>query len=222
MTTSIHPGTFQVKIPAEQVVLTGELALPEHPHGVVLFVNAHGAGATGRTRLLAADLNRAGLATLLFDLRSHEERQRLVGPHDIATLTDRLLSVTEWVGLEPDTCDLQQGYLATGSGSAPALVAAARAGHKVHAVVCRGGRPDLARDWLSEVVAPTLLIVGAEDLTLRTANEEARRLLRCPTRLTVIPGAGRDLEEAGSLQLVSREALAWFDEYLHAGWTVGR
>ena len=215
MSMIVHPGTSNVIIPTETVVLDGELSLPDHPRGIVLFVNGSGSGGIGtRNRRLAADLNQAGFATLLFDLRSHEERHRLTGPHAAIELADRLLSVTEWAELEPEVGDLAQGYFAAGVGAGAALLAAARAGQKIHALVCRGGRPDLAHDWLSEVLAPTLFLVGEHDLTVRNLNREAETQLRCPHRMVVVPGAGHNFEEPGSLESVSREATAWFSCHL--------
>jgi putative phosphoribosyl transferase len=221
MSAIIHPGTNQVKIPTEQIVLNGELSLPEHPHGIVLLANGTGSsGMCSRNRRVAAALNQAGLATLLIDLRSTAERQRLNRPQDIATLADRLLSATEWLGLEADTGDLQQGYFASGIGAGVALVAAAKAGHKVHAVVCRGGRPDLARDWLSEVMAPTLFLVGADDPIVLQLNREAQELLRCPRQLVVVPRASHSLGEPAAMEQVSRQAVEWFGQHLHVGWHV--
>ena len=219
MSSIVHPGTYQVKIPTDQVVLNGELSHPEHAHGIVLLANGTGSnGMCSRNRRVAAELNAVGLATLLLDLRSADERQRLTGPHDIARLADRLLSATEWVTLEPEIGDLPQGYYASGLGAGVAMVAAARAGHKIHAVVCRSGRPDLAYNCLSEVVAPTLLLVGGDDLTVHQLNREAQAFLHCPNRLVVIPGACLTLGEPVAMAQVSRQAAEWFGEHLHAGW----
>lgn len=219
MTTIIPPGTHQVRIPAEQVVLAGELTFPEQPHGLVLFVNGTGtAGINPANQHLAADLNAAGLATLVFDLRSHDERQRMLGPYDVATLAERLLSVTEWAALEADTGQFQVGYFASGAGAGPALVAAARAGHKVHALVLRGGHPEMAETWLSEVVAPTLLLVRENDADLYRINHEAETHLRCPHRLAAVTASGQHFEEAE----VNREAVAWFAGRLRrAEWACG-
>jgi hypothetical protein len=40
------------------------------------------------------------------------------------------------------------------------LIAAAKMPKDIKAVVSRGGRPDLAMDYLPDIRAPTLLIVG--------------------------------------------------------------
>lgn len=215
MTTIIPPGTHQVRIPAEQVLLAGELTFPDQPHGLVLFVNGTGSnGINPKNQRLAADLNAAGLATLVFDLRSHDERQRMLGPYDVTTLAERLLSVTEWAALEADTGQLQVGYFASGTCAGPAMVAAARAGHKVHALVIRGGHPELAATWLGEIVAPTLMLVGQDDADLYRINHEAESHLRCLHRLTVVTGDGQHVDDLE----VSREATAWFGKRLNRAW----
>jgi len=55
-------------------VLAGDLTLPSEPKGVVIF--AHGSGSSrlnARNRQVAATLNEARVATLLFDLLTEEE-----------------------------------------------------------------------------------------------------------------------------------------------------
>src|SRR5207245_1117729 len=94
------------------------------------------------------------------------------------------------------------------------LVAAAREPAAVGAVVSRGGRPDLARNYLPAVQAPTLLIVGGNDGVVIELNEQALRLLRCPKDLVVIPRATHLFPEPGALEEVSHLAKEWFVRYL--------
>ncbi|MFD8011657.1 hypothetical protein ACFV5C_15475, partial [Streptomyces sp. NPDC059762] len=63
-------------------------------------------------------------------------------------------------------------------------------GDDVAAVVSRGGRPDLAGERLAAVRAPTLLIVGGSDDLVLDLNRRAEALLRCESRLEVVPGGG--------------------------------
>ena len=63
-----------VRVPAGQVMLDGNLTLPEESRAVVLF--AHGSGSSrhsSRNRHVARLLNEAGLATLLIDLLTPDE-----------------------------------------------------------------------------------------------------------------------------------------------------
>ena len=55
-----------VLIPAGAVTLAGDLALPPQPAGVVVFSHGSGSGrGSPRNRFVAAQLRKAGLATLL-------------------------------------------------------------------------------------------------------------------------------------------------------------
>jgi hypothetical protein len=95
------------------------------------------------------------------------------------------------------------------------LVAAAGRPETVHAVVSRGGRPDLAGPALSQVRAPTLLIVGGEDVPVIRLNQEALGQLAAKEKqLVIIPGATHLFEEEGALEEVARLAAAWFSRYL--------
>ena len=74
----------------------------------------------------------------------------------------------------------------------------------------RGGRPDLAGDWLRKVQAPTLLIVGGHDHAVIDLNREAQRHLRCTNLLEIVQGATHLFEEPGTLAQVARLAQSWF------------
>ncbi len=96
----------QVLISADNVTLQGELVIPQNPKGVVLF--AHGSGSSrhsSRNRFVARYLQKAGLATLLFDLltREEEEVDILTRQHrfDIDLLTRRLAGATDWLYQQP-------------------------------------------------------------------------------------------------------------------------
>jgi alpha-beta hydrolase superfamily lysophospholipase len=85
----------------------------------------------------------------------------------------------------------------------------------VRAIVSRGGRPDLAGHWLSQVRAPTLLIVGGGDHAVIALNEMAMRKLGCSEKqLVLVPGATHLFEEAGTLEEVARLSADWFARHL--------
>jgi putative phosphoribosyl transferase len=84
----------------------------------------------------------------------------------------------------------------------------------VHAIVSRGGRPDLAGPALPQVTAPTLLIVGSNDVVVIDLNERALRSLRCESQLEIVPGATHLFEEPGTLEQVAELALQWFLRWL--------
>jgi dienelactone hydrolase len=196
--------------------LGGELALPAIAKGIVLF--AHGSGSSRfspRNTYVAEVLQDHGVGTLLFDLLTQEEDRDYASRFDIELLTRRLLAASAWLQAEPKMQSLPLGYFGASTGAAAALQAAAKLGNKITAVVSRGGRPDLASEQaLSQVTAPTLLLVGGADYGVIELNEQAYSLLNCEKQLTLIPGATHLFEEPGTLELVAQNAADWFVQHL--------
>ena len=188
---------------------------------MVLFAHGSGSGRhSARNRQVAQELHSAGIGTLLFDLLTAAEEQSDVhtGEHrfNIALLTQRLQDVTLWVISQDQFKNVPIGYFGASTGSAAALISAARLGERLTAVVSRGGRPDLAGTVvLAELQAPTLLIVGGDDHGVIKLNEEALRFLRCEKKLTIVPHASHLFEEPGALEQVATLAADWFKRYLH-------
>ncbi|HXV04485.1 MAG TPA: phosphoribosyltransferase family protein [Solirubrobacterales bacterium] len=195
--------------------LSGDLCLPEGARALILF--AHGSGSSRlspRNREVAGSLNRAGLATLLFDLLTDEEAQDRAKVFDVELLADRLAAATRWAAGEPSLRGLPLGYFGASTGAAAALLAAARLGDEIGAVVSRGGRPDLAGAALERVVSPTLLIVGGADWQVLELNEEAARALHCEREVAIVPGATHLFEEPGALERVAALARDWLLRHL--------
>lgn len=210
-----------VRIMLEQTALHGDLQIPEHPVGLVIFV--HGSGSSRfspRNRRVATTLNHQGLATLLLDLLTEEEQkidvETMQFRFDIPLLAARCTLVANWAIKDPELHGLPIGLFGASTGAAAAIITAAALGSKIGAVVSRGGRPDLAPEALREVKAPTLLIVGGEDRTVLQLNVKAMDRMECVTRLHVVPGATHLFEEHGALEEVANTAGAWFVEHLTA------
>jgi dienelactone hydrolase len=208
-----------VRVPAGEVILEGDLVMPPGAGGIVLF--AHGSGSSRhspRNRYVAGLLQAGGLATLLIDLLTPGEEvvdQRTAHLRfDIGLLAERLVGASDWVAGQPATRDLHLGYFGASTGGGAALVAAAERPMSVHAVVSRGGRPDLAGAALPRVVAPTLLIVGERDLPVIEMNEAALARLECVKRLEIVPRATHLFEEPGALEQVALLARDWLERYL--------
>ncbi|MFP4028708.1 MAG: dienelactone hydrolase family protein [Candidatus Brocadiia bacterium] len=208
-----------VKIDAHGAELEGNLLIPEEAEGIVLF--AHGSGSSRhspRNKKVARDLRDRGLATLLFDLLTAEEDKvdRVTREHrfDIPKLADRLSGATDWLEQQPEAEALHFGYFGSSTGSAAALIAAAKGPERIDAVVSRGGRVDMAEKALPEVQAPTLMIVGGRDPQVRKLNEQAQSQLECECRLEIVEGATHLFEEPGALDEVARVAGDWFVEHL--------
>ena len=212
-------NTRTVRISLGRSTLDGDLRVPAGAQGVVLF--AHGSGSSRhspRNRYVAGVLNDGGLATLLMDLLTPEEEAADARSghlrFDIRLLADRLGVATEWLAQEPTTRDLRLGYFGSSTGGGAALVAAADRPEAIGAVVSRGGRPDLAGPALARVKAPTLLIVGGNDVPVIEMNREALAQLSAEKELAIIPGATHLFEEPGTLEEVARMARDWFIRHL--------
>jgi dienelactone hydrolase len=167
---------------------------------------------------VASVLQLAGLATLLFDLLTPEEERiddvTAELRFDIPFLAERLVGATDWLLQQPDTQHLQLGYFGASTGAAAALIAAGQRTDLVRAVVSRGGRPDLAGPDLANVMAPTLLIVGAYDETVLRLNRQALAALKCRKELAIVPGATHLFEEPGTLEQAAQLARDWFVDCL--------
>jgi putative phosphoribosyl transferase len=205
----------EVLIPAGNIKLTGIFGLPPKPTGVVAFAHGSGSGRLSpRNAFVARVLQEAGLATLLFDLLDESEELDRRKVFDIALLADRLLAGVIWLQNERGTQGLKLGYFGASTGAAAALEAAAKEPKGVAAIVSRGGRPDLAMNYLDKVKAPTLLIVGGNDRPVIAMNREAFENLKCKKDIIVIPGATHLFEEPGALDEVARLAADWFIKHM--------
>ncbi len=94
------------------------------------------------------------------------------------------------------------------------MIAAAKLPDEVSAVVSRGGRPDLAGEYLADVKAPTLLLVGSWDEEVIDLNKRAQSQMTNENKLVIIPGATHLFEEPGKLEEVAKSSRDWFKRYL--------
>lgn len=215
-TQPITPQAVTVRL--RKIHLDGDLSLPPHPKGVVLF--AHGSGSSRfskRNRAVAAGLNQRDQATLLIDLLTSQEEKMDAWTGElrfnIALLADRLVGTIHWMKELPELRALPIGLFGASTGGGAALVAAATEPQAVAAIVSRGGRPDLAGEDLPRVRAPTLLIVGGEDYPVIEMNQQAMRQMQGEVELEIIPGATHLFEEPGALEQVAQLAGDFFDRH---------
>jgi dienelactone hydrolase len=209
-------GLVHVRI--DSIALDGNLLVPSGATGIVLF--AHGSGSSrfsSRNRYVASTLREGNLGTLLIDLLTPQEeaRDNITGEHrfDIGMLADRLIGTVEWLRAQPELREKKIGLFGASTGGGAALAAAAARPKLIQAVVSRGGRPDLAGAALPNVEAPTLLIVGGNDVPVIAMNRQAYDQLRCERRLEIVPGATHLFEEPGTLESVADLAREWFTRY---------
>lgn len=214
--------TREVRIPIEAGTLQGDLFLPAGFGALVLFVNGRGMGRHSvDDRTVARQLHRAGIASLAIDLLTADEQQAQArsGKHgvDIPLLTQRVLDVVQWIGQEPSLRQAPLGLCGVAAGGVVCVIAAARLGGAIQAMVSVGGRPDLAgASALAAVKAPTLLLVGSRDAENLARNDSAYQHLRGERSLAVVPGGGPLLEESGILEHAGEMAADWFEFHLAA------
>jgi putative phosphoribosyl transferase len=207
----------EVIIGLEQVQLKAILAIPLKAKAMIVFAHGSGSGRLSpRNKFVSRVLQHASLGTLLLDLLTEQEEIDRRNVFDIQLLAERLVAVKNWIvkqGVSPEIKKLPIGYFGASTGAGAALVAAAKNPQNVFAIVSRGGRPDLAETHLSEVKAPTLLLVGGNDEGVIDLNKKALDALNCIKEMRIIPGATHLFEEPGTLEEVAYAASDWFIQY---------
>jgi putative phosphoribosyl transferase len=205
----------EIEATVGDVKLAGRLAVPRQAAGIVVLAHASATGRhSPRSRYLSVVFHQAGLATLLADLLTAAEQLDPAIVFDIGLLARRLAAVTQWVRAQPGVAGLPLGYLGTRTAAAAALRAAGEPGARVAAVVCRGGRPDLASARLASVRSPTLMIVAQQDEVLLRRHRQAQAELHCENRLAFVPGGSDLLEVPGALAAAAELSLDWFTSHL--------
>ncbi|MGZ3919798.1 MAG: alpha/beta hydrolase, partial [Bacteroidia bacterium] len=113
----------EIKIPVNNnVVLTGDFTIPHNPRALIIF--SHGSGSSRfspRNQNVAAVLISDDFATLLIDLLTPEEDETYKNRFNIELLTERLISVTNYIKEFPDIKNLPIGYFGASTGAASAL-----------------------------------------------------------------------------------------------------
>jgi putative phosphoribosyl transferase len=211
--------SIEVAIPVDSESIKGDLNLVTDSLSLVVF--AHGSGSSRfskRNKFVAEVLNKAGISTLLFDLLTQKEDE--VDQYtrefrfDIPLLATRLMIVTHWVKDQDEMRNLKLGYFGSSTGAAAALIAAAELPADIFAIVSRGGRVDLAKDYIVQVKAATLLIVGELDYEVLKLNQDAYEELTCIKQIHIEPNATHLFEEKGALEKVAQVAANWFVKFL--------
>jgi putative phosphoribosyl transferase len=216
--TEQHPKQHQVII---SECLGADLMIPLGAQAIVLF--AHGSGSSRhslRNQFVANILNNKGIATLLVDLLSPEEKkideETRHLRYNIELLAERFVVVTRWLVQHPNTRVFKIGYFGSSTGAAAALMAAARL-NVAKVIVIRGGRSDLVGEKiLNQIQAPTLFIVGSKDSPVIAMNKEALASLNNAKakELVIIPNATHLFQETGRMEEVAEIAADWFECHL--------
>jgi len=209
----------EIKIPVGSVIVKGNLIVPHNARGVIVFV--HGSGSSRfspRNQYVSKQFVNARFGILLFDLLTSQEEQvdMMTAEYrfNIPLLAERLIGATESLKHDPKTNRLSYAYFGASTGAAAALIAAAKLPRDIVTVVSRGGRPDLAAEYLPQVKAPTLLLIGGEDREVIELNKQAMARMNAEKKLVIIPGATHLFQEPGKLEEVAKISTEWFLNYL--------
>jgi putative phosphoribosyl transferase len=203
-----------VRVPAGALFLQGSLRIPEIARGIVLF--PYGIESDQRisyTEGLARPLGEAGFATLLVDLLTPEDKglDALTGffRENVDILHKRIIGIANWLREEQETQNLRTSYFGTGVTGAAALIAAAVRPDAVVTVISIDGRIDLARNYLSRIYAPVLLIVGENDAEGKNLNRDALEQLHTEKQLETIGGAANLFGDTNTQAEVAQLAVKW-------------
>jgi putative phosphoribosyl transferase len=213
-------ATRPVSVPLQgTATLAGELAVPAHADGLIIFAHGNGTGRSGpAAQYLGDTLYQRGLATLLVDLLTEREDEIDVRTgklrFDMALLSDRILAICSWAQREPTVSGLPVGLFGTHTAAGAALVAATQQPPAFQTVVSYSGRPDLAGSALGRVMIPTLFIVGSADQHAETLNRHTIERMHNDARVEVIANAADMLEEPAALDRIARVSAEWFAEHL--------
>lgn len=209
---------IDISLPIGTSEIHGNLNMVENSKSIIVF--AHGSGSSRfstRNQFVAQMLNNANFSTFLFDLLTKEEERIDVVTAEfrfnLELLSKRLIFVTQWIRSDKRISDFNIGYFGASTGAAAALIAAAKSTTVIFAIVSRGGRPDLAIDYLKDVKAPTLLIIGELDFEVIELNKFAYENLNCEKKMGIIPNATHLFEEGNTLEQAANLAIDWFKEY---------
>ena len=205
--------------------LHGQWLLPPDARGLVLLVRIgtstefnlstepNPPPKTGEEEL-ATVLQSVGLASLTIDLLTQKE-SRFVGvrnnvPLHTKRLLDALTRVKQHLQNE-GLITLPIGLCGSGPSSPVVVRVAALRDNDIAAVLCRGGLIDRAGSlYLHSLVAPILLLVGAEDKTLIASSQRALQEISCSKALKLVAGSDSDFASTSALAVMADEAAQWF------------
>ena len=207
-----------MQVPAGAVILTGLLSIPEDARGIILFADATN---IDQYKYIARLIREGGIATLLVNLLTSEDeawdKESGFFRDNVDVLHQRIIGIANWLNEDQVTQNLRICYFGTGVSGAAALVAAAERPDLPVSVVSVAGRIDLAKDYLSKVEAPTLLLAGENDTSSANMNREGLEQLHGDKQFETIPGASNLFEQEHTQQEVARLTSQWFERHLGLG-----
>ncbi|HJU78273.1 MAG TPA: hypothetical protein VJ599_01760 [Nitrososphaeraceae archaeon] len=222
-------GKQIIRFPADNtnsgLFLDGILRIPENPLGIVIFVHGSGSSKTStRNQAISEKLYENNIGSFLFDLLSEEEQRSdiqlekiitqipgaVLNKFNIALLTRRLLTATEWIMNHQQKNKSMLSYFASSTGAAAALVASTN--FHIRSIIIRSGRTDLVtNDIFPKIISPCLFVVGdGEKIIIKIAKQTLKKLTNVREKnLSIIKNTSHMLEESGSIERVAFLSVTW-------------
>jgi hypothetical protein len=212
-------SSVPVRIPLPPFWIRGTLRLPDGCRGLVVVAQGSGSSKPShRDQPVFDELVEARIGHAHLDLAMSSEEEFDADTElqwsDVHFLAGRLVVATDWLAQQANTRELSIGYWAAKTHAAVALVAAAARPSLVKAVVTRDGRPDLVEPALRTVVAPTLLIVEADDRRVVDANRTAMHLIAADQDLRLVQQHAIRLAASEPGTFTAALTRDWFLRYL--------
>ena len=208
-------------------VLEGELVLPHHSQGLVIFVAGCGSAAMASAGEIDQQLYQSGFGTLTIDLLIESECHYADAESHLPHLVERLLAVIAHLRRLMDSESIAEqpiGLVAAGTATPVAARVAALRDKEVKALVCHGGLIDLAGlQFLKVLQAPLLMIADAADERAATNLQRARPHIAAPVqfeRLASEDGNEESVEKTAegkmaAANVAATHAVRWFQQHLH-------
>ena len=179
--------------------------------GTVVMASGHGRLAP-HNQAIGTVLRAAGYATLLLDLLTPTEASPEADELAPAVLGERLAAGVRWIRRTPVVASAPIALLGAGQAAPGALDAAARLPEVGRS--SPRGRVDLAGEALTQVRAPTLVLVQGSDSFVRELAEWTLGRMTGPTAVEIVAGAEQLLHQPEEWRRVGVRAAEWFDRIL--------
>jgi hypothetical protein len=204
----------QLKIPtAEGIKLSGDLNVPVHSKGFVIFCNGRGSSRfSERNMQIAATLHKNKIATLLTDLLTEQEDKIFEESFDVDLLSERLTWITTYAKYLQQLKNLPIGYFGAGNGSSVVMHAASRLQSTIKTLVCSTGGHEIAQDNLRSIKSPCLLIEEGLDDNIRRQNYSSYIMLNCEKQY--FEATSGLFESQGKTDETALLSVDWLNRYL--------
>jgi predicted phosphoribosyltransferase/predicted alpha/beta-hydrolase family hydrolase len=193
------------------LALPGRFVCPAAAQAVAVVASFGWPSRTGgRLEALAESFAAVGIATLTFDPYTPAENEDRANRFDIPRMAERVQMAAQFTREIPAVADAPLMLFGLGTAAAACLHASVVLGERVAAIASVAGRPDLARDALPRVKAPTLCFAGTQDEAVLDFNRAAVARLGCEKELRQMKGGSALIDDAATLAQIANETAAWF------------